>query len=54
MDIMRSEPNAAEPSRQQTTSLAEEYRAIGPAALVAALICAAKKGQDRAPEKRAA
>jgi hypothetical protein len=33
----------AERARQQYAALASHYRAIGPAALVAALICAKKK-----------
>ena len=40
---MSSKKSEAEKSRPQPVALAKQYRAIGPAAIVAALLCAPKK-----------
>jgi len=51
---MSRQSSEAEQAKRETATLAAQYRAIGPAALVAALICAAKKDTEPKPEKKAA
>ena len=46
MSVKKSE---AERARAKAAPLAKQYRAIGPAAIVAALICAPKKKDADAP-----
>ncbi len=46
-----SEAEQVPPVRE---ALAAQYRAIGPAALAAALLCAAKKGEEKSKAKKAA
>jgi len=43
-----------QPARQQQTALVTHYRAIGPAAIVAALICAQKKSVKKIAVAKAA
>lgn len=43
----------AERARAKASALAKQYRAIGPAAIVAALICARKKPAKQANTKPA-
>ncbi|HEV7256096.1 MAG TPA: transcriptional regulator [Mesorhizobium sp.] len=51
---MTRQPSEAEQTKRETAALATQYRAIGPAALVAALLCAAKKDDNAKSEKKAA
>lgn len=44
----------AERARQQYAALASQYRPIGPAAIVAALLCAARKAEEVDETKQAA
>lgn len=49
---MKRKPAEADQARRQYAELAKHYRAIGPAAIVAALLCSRKK--DKASPKKAA
>ena len=51
---MNAAHSEAERARAQNEMLATQYRAIGPAAIVAALLCTAKKMEDTKEAKRAA
>lgn len=49
---MKRKPAEQERAHSKSAELTEQYRAIGPAAILAALICAPKK--DKAEPKKAA
>lgn len=51
---MNRQKSEAERARSQYAELAKHYRAIGPAAVVAALICAAKKDKTAPKLNKAA
>ena len=51
---MSQKPAMSEAKRSENDELAQQYRAIGPAALVAALLCAAKKDKPAEGAKKAA
>lgn len=51
---MTQQTSQAEQPRSETETLAKQYREIGPAALVAALLCAAKKTDTKHQSKKAA
>ena len=50
---MQSKSSEAERARSQPVELADQYRPIGPAAVLAAVICAAKKIDAGATKKAA-
>ena len=51
---MKRTKSEAEPARPQRMELAKQYRAIGPAAIRAALICTAKKRKTTSHGAKAA
>ncbi|MBE7185411.1 MAG: transcriptional regulator [Methylobacterium mesophilicum] len=51
---MSSKKPEADRTQGEQQTLAMQYREIGPAALVAALLCAAKKGKSANEKKKAA